>query len=114
MEEATLDALKAKHGRVALIHLRDDIEFVLRAPNRAEYRACRSDMHTPGRAPDAQEDLIRKIVVYCSGQDGDTDTAARVAFDKLLNQYPALCENRAASREIAEFTGLEFSAQGKG
>lgn len=110
MEDLALEAVKAKHGRVAVISFREDIELVIRAPTRGEYKVYRAAMHAPGGSADATEDLVRKIVVWCNGE---ADTAARVALDRLLDQYPGLCENKAASKEIMSFTGIEFTASGK-
>jgi hypothetical protein len=113
VEDSTLSELKAKYGRVAVVAFREDIEIAIRAPSRAEYKVCRASMHNPASAPDAQEDLVRRIVVWCNGE-GATDADARKAFDALLNMYPGLCENRAASGEISNFTGIAFRDQGKG
>jgi hypothetical protein len=113
LDETVLTELKAKYGRVAAVAFREDIEIVIRAPSRAEYKVCRAAMHNPASAPDAQEDLVRRIIVWCNGQ-GASDADARKAFDALLNDYPGLCENRAASAEISNFTGIAFRDQGKG
>jgi hypothetical protein len=113
MDQPVLDALVAKYSRVAAVQYRDDIEIAVRAPSRAEYKVFRAALHTPGGAADAQEDLIRKIVVWVNGEGLENVAQARQAFDRLLEQYPALCENRAASKEISDFTGLEFRSQGK-
>lgn len=100
-------ALQIKYRRVCSIS-HDPINLVIRAPSRAEYRAFRAAMHSPTGQADAQEDLIRDLVVWCNGA-----ADPRLAFDELLEEYPALCENRAVSSEISKFTGLEFAAQGK-
>lgn len=110
MEDSALGPLKTKYGRVAVISFREDIEVVLRAPSRAEYKVYRAAMHSPGGSADATEDLVRKIVVWCNG---DVEPAARQSFDALLQTYPGLCENRAASKEIMAFTGIEFQSSGK-
>jgi hypothetical protein len=112
VEEAALEAVRARHKRVSVVSF-GQFEIVLRAPTRGEYKAYRAAMHTPGGSADATEDLVRKTVVWCNGT-GETDQSAREAFDKLLDEYPGLCENRAASKEIMAFTGIEFGAQGKG
>jgi hypothetical protein len=109
LTEETVAALQAKYKRVCAIR-RDDVEFVIRAPTRGEYKAFRSALHTPATQADAQEDLVRDLVVWCADK---TDGDARLAFDALLDEYPALCENKAVSGEVSKFTGLEFAAQGK-
>lgn len=112
MEEATVTELRAKYGRVAVVSFSPELEIAIRAPTRGEYKVCRSMMHNPAQQADAQEDLIRKIVVWCSGECS-SQPAALKAFDALLQTYPGLCENRAASAEISEFTGIAFRDQGK-
>lgn len=105
--------LHAKYGRVARIHFSADAEIVIRAPTRAEYKRCRAALHQPATAPEAQEDLVRAIVVACNDVCA-TDVAAREAFDKLLDVWPGLCENKTAQGPLAAFTGLDFAASGKG
>ncbi len=112
MDEAVFTAMKAQYGRVAVVAFSPDLEIVIRAPNRGEYRVCRAMMHNAAQAPDAQEDLVRKLVVWCNGVGSSWKDALK-EFDALLNTYPGLCENRAASAEISEFTGIAFREQGK-
>jgi hypothetical protein len=109
LTDETVAALTAKYRRVCAIR-RADVEFVIRAPSRGEYKAFRAALHTAATQADAQEDLVRDLVVWCSDR---TDVDARVAFDALLDEYPALCENPAVSGEVSKFTGLAFAAQGK-
>ena len=113
MEDSTLADLKAKHGRVVVITLRSDIEFAIRAPNKGEYRAFRAKVHNPMQAPDATEDLLRAIVVWCNGEGGDDAIAARKALNALLDQYPGISENKAVSETIADMTGMSVGEQGK-
>lgn len=94
--------LRAKYPRVRIIRL-PEVEFAIRAPTRAEYRRCRAEMHNPASAPDAQEDLVRQIVV----------SPTREEFDRVLDDLPALCENKEVSATIREFTGMELRASGK-
>ena len=91
-----LDELRTKYKRICHITV-DDVEFVLRAPTRAEYRQCRAAMHDPMKAPEAQEDLCVMTVVYPD----------RAAFDAILESYPGLCENKRVSDEISYFTGMK-------
>lgn len=102
-------SLQVKYRRVCQVTA-NGIDLVIRAPSRAEYRAFRSAMHNPASVADAQEDLVRDLVVWCNGAG---DGEARAAFDALLDEYPALCENKAVSGEVQRFTGLEFASMGK-
>lgn len=90
-----LSELDGKHGRTCHI-VCGEIEVVLRAPTRAEYRRCRAATHNPSQMADAQEDLVRQIVVYPSTDD----------FDRLLEKFPGFCENKEVSEQIARFTGI--------
>lgn len=95
LSDDVLAELREKHKRVC--HIRcGSVDLVLRAPTRAEYRTCRAKSHSPSTAADAQEDLVRAIVVY----------PARTDFDALLDEYPGLCEHADVSKQIGIFTGL--------
>lgn len=96
LTDEQFDELKTKYKRVCKISC-GDVEVVLRAPTRGEYRQCRSKSHDPASAPDAQEDLVRQIVVH----------PTRAEFDALLDLYPGLCENSDVSKQIAVFTGIK-------
>lgn len=91
--------LRAKHTRTCEIAV-GDIEIVLRAPTRSEYRACRAQSHDRAKQADAQEDLVRRIVVYPDRKD----------FDAILDMYPGICENPEVSRRIAVWTGMQSGA----
>jgi hypothetical protein len=113
VEDSTLDALKAKHGRVVVITLRSDIEFAIRAPNKGEYRAFRAKIHNPVQAPDATEDLLRALVVWCNGEGADDPAAARKALNTVMDQYPGISENKIVNEHIGAMSGMTLTEQGK-
>jgi len=110
MDRVTAEQLKqleAAHGRVALVQSKarttrkgvevkagEDWEVVFRKPSVQEYKAFRSDSVNPLRAPDAQEILARKIVVF----------PTRLEFDKLLDEFPGI--PAAAATAIKRLSGL--------
>lgn len=101
--EEQIKALEAQHRRVKHVRI-NDIDLVLRAPKRHEYKRFRSQAHGEQRA-DAQEDLMRLIVVHPS---------PREAFDTLLEDYPGLCEHDDVTKAIKALTGVGGDPEGKG
>lgn len=92
-----IEELESMHKRIAVLRGVGDPpawEIVLRKPSRAEYKMFRAQIMNPAQAPDAQEILVRKCVVF-------PDAAG---FDALLEDYPAIPE--AASEAIKRLTGL--------
>lgn len=80
-----IEELEATHKRIAVVRGNGDPpawEIVMRKPTRAEYKMFRAQLTNPAQAPDAQEILVRKCVVY-------PDAAA---FDAMLEDYPAIPE----------------------
>ena len=112
ISQAEYEDLQSRHRRVCLIQGGGQ-EVVIRAPTRAEYKVARAAVHDPRQIADAQEDLVRKLVVYCNGVSGDWATVV-AAFDAMLETYPGFCESKVVGSKVNEFTGIEMANSGKG
>ena len=84
-----LGELHTQFGRVA--HMvspmeKDDgspeWEFVIRKPTRAEFKVFRAMSSDDNRKADAQENFVRKLVVWPSVEE----------FNALMEEWPALCD----------------------
>ena len=75
----------------------------MRKPTRDEYKVFRSRSRQDAQQADAQENLCRRIVVYPSRED----------FDRLLDDYPGICEADAVSSVLRELVGMTGDEQGK-
>jgi hypothetical protein len=89
LSDEQIAAFKETHKRVAHVvsaNQADDgspeWEIVLRKPSRAEYKMLRSMSHDPNRVADAQEMMVRKLVVH----------PVPTAFDALLEDFPGIPE----------------------
>lgn len=94
--------LESTHKRVAHVHSTRTLsngdwewEFVARKPTRPEYKGWRAKLNNENTAPDATEQLIRRIVVCPTPE----------AFDAVLDDWPALAE--AAVPAIKAMCGLD-------
>lgn len=102
ISEEKLTALRAEHRRVKVIAV-GDIEFVIRAPKRHEYKAFRNKAMGEQKA-DALEDLLRTIVVFPSRQE----------LDAILDDYPGLAESKDFQKSVEQFVGMVADDSGKG
>ena len=96
-----VEALRVTHGRVAHVKsstTNDDgspeWEVVLRKPKRIEYKAYRSMRHDDSRRADAQEELVRRLMVVPSGED----------IDELIEEWPGIPEG--CSEALMKLAGL--------
>ena len=104
-----LDGLRLKHKRLA--HLKSnrtlddgktpEWEFVIKAPNRSQYKQFRSQVHDEKRKADATEMLVRHLVVYPSPEE----------FDALMEEWPALCDGCGGT--LNSLAGAEQVEAGK-
>lgn len=103
LDKDTLAKLEVDHKRIAHVVGKDQSwEIVLRKPSRAEYKMFRSRLNDDRLKADAQEALVRQLVVYPS----------KDAFDALVEDWPAIPE--AASEAVARLMGLQTEADLKG
>ena len=102
ISQAQLNELEAAHKRIAHIVGKGEAwEIVLRKPTRAEYKQFRSKTHNPSQVADAQEILVRQIVVYPN----------RETFDALLEDYPGSPESCGPT--LQDLVGMTADEQGK-
>jgi len=89
-------ALRELHGRVEHVKSKYEgqWEVVLRKPKRAEYKAFRAGAQ--GNNPDAQENLVRQLIVEPEGA---------AAIDALIEDYAGIPE--ACSDAIFKLTGMK-------
>jgi hypothetical protein len=85
-----LKDLEVKHVRIA--HVRSayendkgepEWEVVLRKPNRTEYKHLRAATHNQSTVADAQEQTVRKLIVYPDNPQ---------AVDQLFEEWPGIGE----------------------
>lgn len=108
MSPEQLSELQAKHKRVAHLvssTVNDDgspeWEVVLRRPTRHEYKHYRSQCHDSARISDAQEELVRKLMVVPSGE----------AITTLIDDWPGIPE--ACGAAIAKLAGMSGQESAK-
>lgn len=103
LTQEQIQELEVQHGRIAHVRSRTEGEWevVLKKPKRSDYKMFRSQSHNSSQAADAQEILVRKMVVY---PDAD-------AFMAMLEEYPAIPE--ACTGAVALLTGLAAAADSK-
>ena len=95
LTEEEIQKLETDHKRIAHIIGKDRAwQIVIRKPNRGEYKRLRSMLHNPAMVSDAQETIIRQLVVH----------PAREAFDALLEDYPGIPE--ACGEPLRELCGM--------
>jgi hypothetical protein len=83
LSEEQIQEFEQKHGKVAHCKAKSGAwEAVFRKPTRPEYKRWRSQTANEATRADAQEILLTSCVVY----------PERVAFQALLDQYPAIPE----------------------
>jgi hypothetical protein len=85
-----LDGLRLKHKRIA--HLKSarcladgktpEWEFVIKSPNRSQYKQFRSQVHDEKRKAEATEILVRQLIIYPDPTE----------FDQMMEDWPALCD----------------------
>ena len=100
-----LSNFEVKYRRVAhLVSSRKKVdgspewEIVLRKPTRIEYKHFRSQCHNDARIADAQEEMVRKLMVYPEGD----------AISNLLEDWPGIPEACGeALRDLAGMSGQE-------
>lgn len=99
-----LSELEATHKRIAHVQGKGTPtpwEVVLRKPTRAEYKHYRSQSNNPAQTADAQEILVRKLVVHPSAE----------AFDVMLEEWPGIAE--ACGNAISILAGFSAAADAK-
>lgn len=112
ISDEKLAELGLKHKRVKHFDFGAGVEFVIRAPTKAEYRAFGAALQN-GIAVVAMEDHVRALVVWCNGIEG-TWASVVEEFDKLTEVYPGLCANDEVAKAVKRFAGLEMANRGKG
>ena len=112
-----ISTLEASYGRILHITGSNDAwTIVLRKPKRTEYKQFRSKTHDPKQISDAQEILVRQIIVGVDGQIAAAEDKAalnlvREQFDKLLEEWPGIPE--ACGDSLQELVGMAGSEQTK-
>lgn len=100
-----IQQLETQHGRIAHVMGKDGTwDIVLRKPTRAEYKMFRGMASAPESRADAQESLLRRIVVEPEGAK---------AIDDLINEWPGLPESDACTKAILMLTGMASEQLGK-
>jgi hypothetical protein len=101
--EERIKELEAAHGTIA--HVRGangQWEVVLRKPKRAEYKVFRSMSTRPETKADAQENLVRRLMV---------EPADPKAIDALLEDWVGIPE--ACTKALYDLTGMTAEELGK-
>jgi hypothetical protein len=104
LSDEQVEAISDKHGGT-VAHRIDPLgrwEIVIRQPTRAEFKLYKSDVSNEFTKLDADEALLRKILVYPEAKD---------AQDALFNQYIGLAEG--TGEELAHITGMATKPWGK-
>jgi hypothetical protein len=97
--------LDTKHGTVAHLKGADGTwEVVVRKPTRAEYKMFRGLASQPESRADAQEALLRRIIVEPEGL---------TAVDALFEAWPGIAESKTANAAIEQLTGMASQKQEK-
>lgn len=110
LSEEQVKSYEAQHGDVAHVIGPKDTptsepawELVMRRPKKAEYRYYKTQMQGERTKVDANENLLRMIVVY-------PDSAT---FDKLLDKFWAIPDSPPVHGALSTFGGLEADRVGK-
>lgn len=74
-------------------------EFLVHRPARGDWKRYRKESKDPARSGDALEVLVRSCVAHPSREE----------FDRLLDRFPALCEEIA--EPVLELAGLTGKVQ---
>lgn len=93
-------ALEATHKRIARIPHEDGLfEIIIRHAEKLHWRVFRGSAHKEDEVADAQETLIRQCVVAVKyeGEVAVTKEAARALLDRLLIDWPAVCDDKKVS-----------------
>ena len=103
LSQEQLQELEAQHGRIAHVRSRTEGEWeiVLKKPKRSDYKMYRTQSSNPRDLLDAQEILVRKMLVF---PDADT-------FAAMLEEYPAIPE--ACTMAVVNLTGMAVAADSK-
>ena len=105
IEQAKLDELTLKHGRIRVVD-GDGWCAVLSVPNVAAMKRYKHELHDATMRADAQENLFRKMAVECWTEwDGSCDVA------KLLERVPLAPEG--CSDSVSALTGLKAQERSK-
>jgi len=103
-----IDQLESANKRIARIKSKTpgEWEIIIRRPARKEFKRYRAAQHNEAQKADAQELLMRTIVVATCVRGAVTlDVAkARDAFDQLLEDYPAIADSTAAANALQRLT----------
>lgn len=93
--EEQLKELETKYGRVAHVKGANGAwEIVLRKPKRLEYKSFRANAHNPVAKADAQEALVRQLIVV--PEKGE--------IDALLDDWCGIPE--ACTKAIEQLSGV--------
>ncbi|GAC1536326.1 MAG: hypothetical protein NVS3B10_00140 [Polyangiales bacterium] len=101
-------ALEAVHGEIFLARgTRADREsptgrrvtwqIAMRRPTKSEYLATKSRSANPAQAPQANEMLVKMLLVHPSKEE----------FEKLLDKWRGICEAPSTNKAIAALLGWE-------
>lgn len=100
MDSAFIEKAKAEFGDDGVRVVRTGKhEILVHRPSRGDWKRYRKESKDPARSGDALEVFIRACVSH----------PPREEFDKLLDRYPALCEEIA--EPVLELAGLTGKAQ---
>jgi hypothetical protein len=104
LDEAQLDALRAKYGKVGIVDYNEH-QIVFKRPTRDNCREYRRMRESPAEKGDAVEFLAQ---VSIAAFDGETDAnKARSTYtNSFLEQYPLFANHPRAIAVMSALTGM--------
>jgi hypothetical protein len=78
-------------------------ELVMRRPKKGEYRRYKTELASDRTKVDANENLVRALVIFPDA----------MTFDKLLDKYPAIVDSEPVHKALGQFVGIEAEQLGK-
>lgn len=111
-----IKALELEHRRIGrLPHEEGAYEVVIRSADKLQWRAFRNAAHDDDARADAQENLIMATVVAVAygGEKAIGREPARALLKKLLDDYPAMPDDKHVSAMIKRLNGGVGARQGK-
>jgi len=101
LEETQLESLKERHGEIFLVEILEGETLAFRRPSRAEYKRFKAQALDDHKRIEADEQLVRSVVVYPEGAE----------LEALLDRKPALATSLAG--EVLEVAGAVQGLQVK-
>jgi hypothetical protein len=102
LDEAQLEALRVKYGRVGTVDWTGH-QLVFRRPSRDEVREYRRKEDSPREKPDRVDQLAQATIVAFDGRDDILQ--ARTMFLAFLDEYPFFCDSPKLQTVITVLAG---------